>query len=82
MGMSDNEYRQLLSKARDAKRGGRDEWSVMSTGEKVAVALVLNRPEWLTEFGYTIAEAIDRSGPVWVSLIPRVARDLADEDAD
>ena len=53
----------------------------MSTGEKVAVALVLNRPEWLTEYGYTIPEAIDRTGPAWVSLIPKVARDLADEDA-
>jgi hypothetical protein len=80
--MSDNEYQKLLGKARDAKHGGRDAWSVMSTGEKVAVALVLNRPEWLTEYGYTIPEAIDRTGPAWVSLIPKVARDLADEDAD
>jgi hypothetical protein len=80
--MSDNEYQKLLGKSRDAKRGGRDAWSVMSTGEKVAVALVLNRPEWLTEYGYTIAEAIDRTGPAWVSLIPKVARDLADEDAE
>lgn len=52
----------------------------MSTGEKVAVALVLNRPDWLTEYGYTIPEAIDRTGQEWVSLIPRVARELADED--
>ena len=53
----------------------------MSTGEKVAVALVLNRPEWLTEYGYTIPEAIDRTGPAWVSIIPKVARDLANEDS-
>ena len=52
----------------------------MSTGEKVAVALVLNRPEWLAEYGYTIPEATDRCDPVWVSLIPKVARDLADEN--
>ena len=77
--MSDNEYRHLLGKARDAKRGGRDAWGVMSTGEKVAVAL--NRPEWLTEYGYTIPEAIDRTGPAWVLIIPKVARDLADEDS-
>ena len=41
-----------------------------------------NRPEWLTEYGYTIAEAIDRAGSAWVSLIPKVASDLADEDPD
>lgn len=79
--MSDDVYRHLISKARDAKRGGREAWGVMSTGEKVAVALVLNRPEWLTEYGYTIPEAIDRSGSAWVALIPKVARELADEDA-
>jgi hypothetical protein len=78
--MSDNEYDHLIRKAREAKRGGRDVWNVMSTGEKVAVALVLNRHEWLDEFGYTIPEAIDRSGVYWVSLIPMVARELADED--
>jgi hypothetical protein len=55
---------------------------VMSAGEKVAVALVLNRPEWLTEYGYTIPEAIDRTGPAWVELIPKVACDPADESAE
>ena len=79
--MNGNEYCHLISKARDAKRGGREAWDVMSTGEKVAVALVLNRPEWLTEYGYTISEAIDRSGSAWVALIPQVARDLADEES-
>ncbi len=77
---SDREYQHLLRKAREAKLCGLDAWSVMSTGEKVAVALVLNRPEWLSDFGYTIAEAIDRAGAAWVALIPRVASELADED--
>jgi hypothetical protein len=73
-------YEHLLSKARDAKRGGHDAWAVQSTGEKVAVALVLNRPEWLAEHGYTIAEAIDRAGQNWVEMIPQIARQLGDED--
>jgi hypothetical protein len=73
-------YEHLLSKARDAKRGGHDAWAVQSTGEKVAVALVLNRPEWLAEYGYTIAEAIDRAGQNWVEMIPQIARQLGDED--
>jgi hypothetical protein len=73
-------YEHLLHKARDAKRGGRDAWAVQSTGEKVAVALVLNRSEWLAEYGYTIGEAIDRAGRDWVEMIPQIARQLGDED--
>lgn len=53
---------------------------MQSTGEKVAVALVLNRADWLAEIQYTLAEAIERSGPDWVSVIPQVARQLADEE--
>ncbi len=73
-------YEHLLHKARDAKHGGHDAWSVQSTGEKVAVALVLNRADWLAEHGYTLAEAIDRFGPEWVEIIPRIARQLAEEE--
>jgi len=74
-------YEHLFRKARDAKRGGRNAWAVQSTGEKVAVALVLNRSDWLEEIQYTIAEAIERSGQEWVSIIPQVARQLAEEEA-
>ncbi len=42
-------YRHLLNKARNAMRCGRGAWAVQSTGEKVAVALVLNRADWLEE---------------------------------
>lgn len=73
-------YDHLLRKARDAKRGGHDAWAVQSTGEKVAVALVLNRADWLAEFGYTMAEAVERSGQEWVGMIPQIARQLADEE--
>ena len=74
------QYKHLLRKSRDAKRGGHDSWTVQSTGEKVAVALVLNRADWLAEVQYTIAEAIERSGTEWVAIIPQVARQLADEE--
>jgi len=74
------QYEHLLHKARDAKRGGHDAWAVQSTGEKVAVALILNRSEWLSEYGYTIAEGIERAGRDWVEMIPQIARQLADED--
>jgi hypothetical protein len=76
-----NRYEHLLRKSRDAKRGGHDAWAVQSTGEKVAVALVLNRGDWLEAIQYTIAEAIERSGQEWVSIIPQIARQLAEEEA-
>ncbi len=74
------QYEHLFRKACDAKRGGRDAWAVQSTGEKVAVALVLNRADWLASCDYTIAEAIDRAGQEWVEIIPQIARQLGDED--
>jgi predicted acetyltransferase len=73
-------YEHLLRKSRDAKSGGRDAWAVQSSGEKVAVALVLNRADWLAEIDYTIPEAIERSGAEWVGIIPQVARQLAEEE--
>lgn len=73
-------YQYLLRKSRDAKRGGHDAWGVQSTGGKVAVALTLNRADWLAEQGYTIPEATERSGPEWVAIIPQVARQLAEEE--
>jgi len=74
------QYDHLLRKSQEAKRGGQEAWAVQSTGEKVAVALVLNRADWLAQIDYTIAEAIARSGPEWVAIVPKVARQLAEED--
>jgi hypothetical protein len=73
-------YEHLLCKSREARRGGSDAWAVQSTGEKVTVALVLNRADWLEQIQYTIAEAIERSGVEWVAMIPQVARQLAEEE--
>lgn len=78
--MSDAELQHLLGKARDAKRGGKNAWDVQSTGEKVAVALILNKADWLASIDYTIAEAISRTGDQWIGLVPRVERMLRDED--
>jgi len=72
-------YEHLLRKSRETRRGGHDAWGVQSTGEKVAVALVLNRADWLAEIDYTIPEAIERSGAEWTTIIPQVARQLAEE---
>lgn len=74
------EYRHFLGKARDAHRGGHDAWSCQSTGERVAVALVLNKPEWLDEIGYTIPEAIERAGAEWVSYMRQIEQQIRTED--
>ncbi|WP_370059660.1 hypothetical protein [Sinorhizobium fredii] len=46
MSVTDRELKHIITKARDAKHGG---FGVLSTGEKLAAALVLNRPDWLAE---------------------------------
>lgn len=71
--MNDLEY--LVMKARDAQAGG---IGVLSTGEALASALVLNRADWLAEMGYTLAQAIDRVEAEWLVLIPRAARMIAE----
>lgn len=49
----------ILHAARMAQAG---QFGVLSTGEKLAAALVLNRADWLAEERYTMAEAIERGG--------------------
>lgn len=69
-------FKQFLSKARAASIGGEDAWAVQSTGEKLAVALALNRADWIESMGYTEAEAVERIGPTWAELIPAVRQAL------
>ncbi|QRD62619.1 hypothetical protein H8Z72_22905 (plasmid) [Xanthomonas citri pv. citri] len=78
--MSDNPIlQQILAKSLAAAAG---DLGVLSTGERIAAALVLNRPDWLTDMNYTMAEAIERVGASWLAQIPEAARRLADEAAD
>jgi len=73
---TDYVLQQIIDKSRDAKRGG---FGVLSTGEKLAAAMVLNRADWLADVGYTMAEAIERLGPSWVSRIPEAAKQIEHE---
>lgn len=66
----------LLGKAHDAAASGPNG---MSTGEQLAVALILNRPDWLAAQDFTIAEAMEKIGPGWLRLIPAVARQFHQE---
>ncbi|MDR6495168.1 hypothetical protein J2797_005084 [Paraburkholderia terricola] len=69
----------LLGKTRDAASSGPNG---MSTGEKLAVALILDRPDWLAAMNCTISEAMERVGPDWLRLIPVVARQFSREHHD
>ncbi len=75
--MTDNDLTHMLRICRAARDGG---YGVLSTGEKLAAALVLNRHDWLTATGYTIVEAIDRIGPEWVSKLRTVERLMSDDE--
>lgn len=74
--MKDYALEQIIDKARSAHFG---HFGVLSTGEKLAAAMVLNRADLLEAAGYTMAEAIDRLGPDWLSRIPEAARVLMHE---
>jgi len=50
-----------------------------SNGEQLFAALVLNRADWLPDFGLTITEALERLGPGWVAEVAAAARTLGDE---
>lgn len=46
----------------------------LSLGEALAAALVLNRPDWLADKGYTIAQALDRLDDGDADLLPRAEK--------
>lgn len=73
---TDHVLDQILDKSRTALAGS---FNVLSTGEKLAAALVLNRPAWLEKMDYTMAEAIERVGADWLARIPEAARVIAHE---
>lgn len=51
-----------------------DRRGVFSTGEFLAVALVLNRHDWLEAAHYTMLEAIERLGRDWYEASLQVQR--------
>ena len=75
-------HHELAHMVRVCEMARDDQWGVLSTGEKLAAALVLNRPEWLAAMRYTMLEAIARIGPQWMALLPVAARLLETEALD
>lgn len=71
------DYNHLIEKVRHAANGG---IGVLSSGEAVAAALVLNRHDWLTSMGYTIAEALERvGGEISISQLRMAERQMRQE---
>lgn len=50
-------------------------FGVLSTGEQLAVALVLDRKDLLYECGCTMLEAMHRLGPDWTEAAIKVQRE-------
>lgn len=65
----------------DAVAADEQHFGVLSTGEKIAVALVLDRRDLMQSerFSYTMLEAVERLGDDWLQSAMRVqkARNVA-----
>lgn len=68
----------ILSKIRDAKNRN---LGMLSTGEALIAALVLNRNDWLSDMGYTVAQALERIGPSWAARIPEISQEYRRQEA-
>jgi hypothetical protein len=66
-------YQQLRGKVRLVATNEAS-FGVLSMGEKLGVALVLNRPDLIAEYG-TILDAVDRLGSQWLTAAILLARD-------
>ena len=65
---------EMMAKA-DQHSGVMGPWS---SGERLAVALVLNRHDWLEVMEYTMLEAVARLEPDWLEACHLVAKTLRD----
>lgn len=77
--MESENYDQMLEVCRQAAKT--DCWGVLSTGEALAAALVLDKPEILASMHYTIPQALARIGSAWAARIPEVAEIIEIESA-
>jgi hypothetical protein len=67
----------LYAKALVAAVKGRKSWSTQSTEEEIAVAIALNRGDWLKAIGYTLAEAVAAMESRWIAMIPGIVERLS-----
>jgi len=73
---------QIRSKVQMVVKDGTS-FGILSTGERIAVAMVLNRKDLLDRAWGTILECVHRLGPEWTDAALRVQRDwVFDENRD
>lgn len=65
----DSQFERLDGIARRAAKGDTEGVNVLSTGEKLYVALAANSSNMLEAQGYTIAEALARLGSDWTAQL-------------
>jgi hypothetical protein len=73
------QLRHIVRKCLDVKDA--DGPGALSTGEALAAAIVLNRPEWLARMNYTLAEAFDRIDVEWWPLLRQAERIIKEREA-
>jgi hypothetical protein len=62
----------LTRQARASLEGGKKAWQAQSTSERLSVAILLDRPDWIKSMGYSLGGAITRIGPEWLARFPAV----------
>lgn len=72
---------QILEKVKMVVADG-TQFGVLSTGERIAVAMVLNRKDLLDRVWGTMLESVHRLGPDWTAAALRVQRNWVDADQD
>ena len=67
---------QRIRQMAESVLGDERRFGVFSTGEKIAIALVLDRRDLLAEIngGYSMLEATERLGPEWTAAALTVQR--------
>jgi hypothetical protein len=75
-----NAEAQIRAKVRDVV-ADETQFGILSTGERIAVALVLDRYDLIQRAWGSMAEAVYRLGEEWTQAALRVQRDGWDEPA-
>lgn len=76
----DESVRVLLRKARWVAQD-HDNRNSLSVGQLLSVAIVLNRPDWIAEAGFSLASALDRLGADELDQAVRAASEFVSSDA-
>ena len=71
---------QILEKVQMVAQDARS-FGVLSTGERIAVALVFDRQDLLQKAWGTMLEAVHRLGPEWTLAALRIQRDGWQDEA-